>query len=112
MVLLLLNIIMLASGQILFKLGLGKMGGVSLDNAWKALFNLYIIAGLFLYVFATLIWFVVLSRIPLSVAYPVQSIAYVLGLLAALFIFNEPVTLIKWVGMAVIMVGVLIIAVD
>lgn len=88
------------------------MGGVSLDNAWKALFNLYIIAGLFLYVFATLIWFVVLSRIPLSVAYPVQSIAYVLGLLAALFIFNEPVTLIKWVGMAVIMVGVLIIAVD
>lgn len=103
---------MLASGQIFFKLGLGKMGGVSLDNAWKALFNYYIIAGLFLYVFATLIWFVVLSRVPLSVAYPVQSIAYVFGLLAALFIFNEPVSFIKWVGMAVIMVGVFIIAID
>ncbi|MEK5182245.1 EamA family transporter [Paenibacillus sp. FSL P4-0288] len=110
--LLLFNIVMLASGQIFFKLGLEKMGGVSLNNAWKALFNIQIIAGLLLYVFATLVWFVVLSRVPLSVAYPVQSIAYVLGLLAALFIFNEPVSLMKWLGMIVIMVGVFVIAVD
>ncbi|ASA26520.1 hypothetical protein B9T62_28965 [Paenibacillus donghaensis] len=103
---------MLATGQIFFKLGLGKIGGVNLNNAWKAMFNIHIIAGLILYVFATLIWFVVLSRIPLSVAYPIQSIAYVLGLLAALLIFNEPVSAMKWLGMMIIMLGVVIIAVD
>jgi len=103
---------MLASGQIFFKLGLGKMGGVGLNNAWKALFNIHIIIGLSLYVFATIVWFVVLSRMPLSVAYPLQSLAYVFGILAALFIFNEPVSLMKWFGMMIIMIGVFIISVD
>ncbi|OMF36035.1 hypothetical protein BK134_00065 [Paenibacillus peoriae] len=110
--LLALNILMLFGGQILFKLGLEKIGGVSIASAWKALFSPIIIAGLVLYVCATLIWFTVLSRMPLSVAYPMQSLAYILGLLAAIFIFNEPVSILKWIGAVVIMVGVFLVAID
>ncbi|MBB6638147.1 EamA family transporter [Cohnella thailandensis] len=107
---LLLNIILLVSGQILFKLGLEKMGGVSLSNAWSALLNIHIIIGLILYALATLVWFVVLSRMPLSTAYPIQSLAYVLGIIVALVMFNEPVSLMKWVGAGVIIIGVVLIS--
>lgn len=107
-----INIVMLSTGQILFKLGLNKIGTITLANSWKAIFSPTIFLGLVLYVIATLIWFVVLTKMPLSVAYPAQSFAYVLGIIAALFIFNEPISLVKWIGAAVIMIGVFLIAVD
>ncbi|WP_211750268.1 EamA family transporter [Paenibacillus sp. Marseille-Q4541] len=108
--LLALNILMLSGGQILFKIGLEKMGGVNLLQAWKAIFNPVIFSGLLLYVMATLIWFVVLSRIPLSVAYPTQSIAYILGIVASFYLFNEPVSVMKWLGAIFILIGVVFIA--
>ncbi|MDQ0724090.1 drug/metabolite transporter (DMT)-like permease [Paenibacillus sp. W4I10] len=108
--LLLLNIVMLVSGQAFFKLGLDKMGGVTINNAWRALFSPTIIVGLILYVIATLIWFVVLSRLPLSIAYPIQSLAYVLGLLLASLMFHESVSLTKWIGAIIVIIGVIVIA--
>ncbi|GGD87519.1 EamA family transporter [Paenibacillus nasutitermitis] len=110
--LLLINILFLACGQVFFKLGLEQMGGVNISNAWKALFVPQVIIGLVMYVIATLLWFIILSRMPLSLAYPIQSFAYVLGILAALFIFNEEVSLAKWMGMGIIMIGVVFIAAD
>lgn len=108
--LLLLNIVMLVTGQVLFKLGLEKMGGVTLANAWKAMFIPNVIVGLILYALATLIWFVVLSRMSLSTAYPIQSLAYVLGIIVALVIFQEPVSLTKWIGAGVIVIGVILVS--
>lgn len=110
--LLFLNIIMLVSGQAFFKLGLEKIGGVNLGNAWKALLSPTIIVGLALYALATLVWFVVLSRLPLSVAYPIQSLAYVLGIFLAISMFHETVSPMKWIGAAIIVIGVIFIATD
>lgn len=110
--LLLLNILMLVSGQVFFKLGLEKIGGVNLANAWKALLSPTIFIGLVLYAIATLIWFVVLSRLPLSVAYPIQSLAYVLGILLSISLFHETVSPMKWIGTVIIVVGVIFIATD
>lgn len=107
---LLLNILFLVIGQLLFKLGLDKIGGISLLTAWRAALQPYIVLGLFLYVIATLLWFIVLSRLPLSTAYPMQSLAYVLGLLVAWQIFNEPISIAKWVGVVIICIGVAIVS--
>ncbi|MCU6709632.1 hypothetical protein M6D81_13075 [Paenibacillus sp. J5C_2022] len=46
-----------------------------------------------LYGTATVLWFVVLSRLPLSIAYPLQSVAYVLAMLVDGPVFGETVTL-------------------
>ncbi|MBD8497185.1 EamA family transporter [Paenibacillus arenosi] len=101
------NIILLVTGQILFKLGIEKAGGL----VWnKIITSWYVIGGLSLYGIATILWFVVLSRLPLSVAYPLQSISYILGIAAAFFIFSEPVSPTKWVGAVVILIGVYLIA--
>ncbi|WP_268624015.1 EamA family transporter [Paenibacillus alvei] len=108
--LLLMNILMLVAGQVLFKMGLDKLGGVTLANSWRAMFTPHILLGLVLYALATLVWFVVLSRMSLSTAYPIQSLAYVFGMIVAFIVFNEPISLTKWIGAGIIVIGVIFIS--
>ena len=104
------NILLLIVGQVLFKIGLNNIGGISLLNIWRIIFSPYIIIGLFLYVVATGLWFIVLSKMPLSIAYPSQSMAYVFGIVLAWLIFGETITATRWVGVGVICVGVWLIS--
>lgn len=55
---------------------------------------------------ASVLWFYILKRYPFSVAYPLISISYIFGLLAAIFIFKEDVPAMRWLGVALIMSGV------
>jgi uncharacterized membrane protein len=48
--------------------------------------------------------------VPVSQAYPVLSLGYVLAALLASPLLGESVTLQRWVGMAVIIVGVWIVS--
>lgn len=100
------NIILLVAGQTLFKLSLQKTGGL---NWMKVASSLPIISGLGLYVIASGLWFVVLSRLPLSIAYPLQSIAYVFAIFVAWGVFGETITLTRWAGLAIILLGVYVI---
>lgn len=104
------NILLLVAGQILFKIGLEQTGGVCVSNLWKIAFSLPIWLGLLLYVIATGLWFIVLSRMSLSLAYPLQSLAYVLGVFAAWGIFGESIPAIRWIGVLVILAGVTLVA--
>ncbi|MFD1179261.1 EamA family transporter [Paenibacillus puldeungensis] len=105
--LLLGNILLLVTGQVLFKVGLTRSGGLH----WvKLMTSPYVISGVGLYAIATLLWFAVLTRLPLSVAYPMQAMAYVLALVPAYFIFNETITATKLAGVAVILCGVYLLA--
>lgn len=87
--LILMNIILLVSGQLLWKIGLTKYGKISFDNLFVLFISPHIILGLMLYVIATLIWFYLLSRMPLSVLYPLQSLAYVLGIILAVILLKR-----------------------
>ncbi|PWW00875.1 EamA-like transporter family protein [Paenibacillus cellulosilyticus] len=101
------NVMLLVAGQILFKFGLQRAGGLQ----WLRIAQSPAIwSGLVLYGIATLLWFAVLTRLPLSIAYPMQSMAYVLGLLAAWFIFDETLSATKIAGCVVILIGVYLIA--
>ncbi|MGZ9586582.1 EamA family transporter [Paenibacillus marinisediminis] len=101
------NIILLVIGQILFKIGLQQSGGLQ----WvKLALSPAIWVGLMLYGVATIVWFIVLSRLPLGVAYPMQSLAYVLAMFAAVWLFGEELTLTKVAGVVVILFGVYLIA--
>lgn len=104
--LILLNVFLLVTGQILWKMGLDRMGGLTTQN-WTGLFTSPLIwGGLALYVVATGVWFLVLSRTRLSMAYPMQSIAYVLGMVAGLVFFGESIPIRSWLGVALVMAGV------
>lgn len=59
---------------------------------------------------ATILWMYIIKNYPFSQAYPLISMSYVFGLLAAVFIFNEAVPATRWIGVALIIVGVIFIA--
>lgn len=105
-----LNVILLVTGQVLFKLGLDRIGILTLHNALSVFFSPFIWIGLILYVVATLLWFAVLSRAQLSVVYPLQSLSYILGLISSIVILHETVSPLRWIGTVVILLGVVLVS--
>ena len=67
-------------------------------------------AGLVLFGLSAFVWLAVLSRASLSFAYPFASLTYVLILLADRFILDQPIPLLRWAGVACIVVGIILVA--
>ena len=70
----------------------------------------YVWSGLFLFGLSALVWLMVLSRASLSFAYPFASLTYVLILLADRFILHQDVPVLRWAGVAFIVVGIVLVA--
>ena len=56
------------------------------------------------------VWIVALSRVPVSVAYPMLSIGYVVNAIAAWYLLGEAVTPMRLAGIGIIVLGVFIVA--
>lgn len=100
------------AGQLCFKVGLG--GAASARTAmpvWlKVAITPLIWAGVAVYAVELGARLFVLSRLPLSVAFPVASFSYCGIALASRFILNEPVSRQRWIGTALIALGVAIVS--
>ncbi|MFP5482078.1 MAG: EamA family transporter, partial [Gammaproteobacteria bacterium] len=51
-----------------------------------------------------------LSRVDVTLAYPMLAIGYVINAFAAQYFLNEPVSLQRWVAIGVIVLGVALLA--
>jgi drug/metabolite transporter (DMT)-like permease len=71
--------------------------------------NLHLLSGLFCYGLSLLLWFYVLSKMELSKAYPLVSLGYVFTLILGYLFLNEAITSTKIAGIALIVVGVIIL---
>ena len=69
-----------------------------------------IVAGLACYVLSVGVWIVALSRVEVSLAYPMLSLGYVVNALAAWWLFGEMLGPMRWAGMALILLGVLVMS--
>lgn len=67
-------------------------------------------AGLALYGIGAVAWIAVLARLELSYAYPFLALNFVLITLTSRFILGEQVSLARWLGIAVICLGILLVA--
>jgi len=70
----------------------------------------YVWGGLFLFGLSALVWLVVLSRASLSFAYPFAALTYVLILLFDQFVLDENVPGLRWAGVALIGVGIILVS--
>ena len=70
----------------------------------------HILAGLACYVVSVVVWVVALAKVPVSMAYPMLSIGYVVNAIAAYYWLGEAVTPMRLAGIGVIIVGVFIVA--
>lgn len=69
----------------------------------------WLIASVLLLAGGMLVWLMVLQRLPVSLAYPMLSINFILVALAGHFIWREQLTWNQWLGTVLIMVGVAMI---
>lgn len=96
-------------GQVFLKFAMVKMDKFSWTRHffWKSVvLNWQLSASGLCMVFASLVWFYILKHNDFSLAYPLISISYIFGTLAAIFIFHETVSVTRWLGVFLIMGGV------
>ena len=114
--LILTGVLLNAVAQLLLKAGSRAIAGVALNfgNAWtlveRIAINPPIIGGLFCYAFSVVGWILALSRVEVSVAYPMLSIGYVVNAIAAWMLFGEDLNTARMAGIGVIIVGVWLVA--
>lgn len=104
------------AGQTMLKHGMNQMGPLSISSetvpqiVWQIVRSPFVVGGLLIYGFGTFFWLVTLSRIDLSVAYPFVSLNHVLLFLIGWLILRESVSPLRAAGVAVICVGMILIA--
>ena len=104
-----------AIGQMILKVGMTQVGELKFSDGLVNIFsrtftNLYVLGGLAFFGVNAILWLVVLSREKLSFAYPMVAFAYIVTILLSKFVLHEDIPLLRWSGLAVIIVGILMIA--
>ena len=114
--LILINVFFTVVGHTMLKQGMSQVGRVTGDldviksSFLRAASNPFVIFGLLIFVFTSMLWLVVLSRVPLSVAYPMLSLSYVFAILVSWLIFKEHIPWTRVVGAIIICGGVYLVS--
>lgn len=114
--LLFISIGLAVSGQLFMKAGMSnyQMGEINLLNSipmfLKIIFRPLVFIGFVCFLTSSFFWLLALSKVPLSFAYPLVSISYVLILFFSWLLFKEQVGPIRWLGAAIIIFGVYLIS--
>ncbi len=104
-----INSLLLASGQLLWKTGLKQESMSSIKQIIHLLFNKYMLGGIAVYIISTFYWFSILKRFDLTKVYPLQSMSYIVVLILGHLILKEPLTKNVVIGTMIIVAGVFII---
>jgi len=105
-----------AGAQLLLKAGVSAVGPIHFgaSAAWPTLGRVFlqwpVLAGLACYVVSVALWLVALSRVEVSLAYPMLSLGYVVNAAAAYWLFGEALGPARCAGIALILLGVFLIA--
>ena len=114
--LLLTGVLLNTAAQLFLKAGTLRVGefAFSVENivpiGWKLATQPFIVAGVGCYVISLVVWILGLSRVPVSIAYPMLSIGYIVSAIAAWYLFGESLTAQKIVGIGFIVIGVYLVA--
>jgi drug/metabolite transporter (DMT)-like permease len=99
-------------GDLFFKMGTLSTGihNVTMANmlefASRLASNPWLWAGIILYLANFFLWITLLSRVDLSVAFPMSSLTYIIVPLLAIVFLQEKVQPARWAGIFFIIIGV------
>lgn len=114
--LILTGVLLNAAAQLLLKAGTNAIGHFDfhLNNiipiGFKLALQPHILGGMACYAVSLVIWIMALSRAPVSIAYPMLSIGYVINAFVAWQWFGEALSAQKLLGISVIILGVYLVA--
>jgi multidrug transporter EmrE-like cation transporter len=113
---LLLGVLLNAAAQLLLKAGSERISALSFSwsnivpMGLQVMTSPYIIIGLVFYAISVVVWIAVLSRVDVSIAYPMLSIGYVVNAIAAYYLFGEAISAVRIGGIFLILMGVYLVA--
>ena len=110
------GVLLNSAAQLMLKAGARAIGSVSMSSvgslveaAWSAASQPWILVGLTCYFISAALWVVALTRVDVTVAYPMLSMGYVIAAVLAWHFFGEALTTQRLLGIAIILVGVVIL---
>jgi len=116
-ILLILSIGLAVCGQLSMKAGMTKVGEITaadfsepFELIGRVARSAWAVIGIILYAISAVFWLIVLSRVNLSVAYPLVAAGYVVVVFYSWLVFKESVRWFSWIGLALIVIGVIIAA--
>ena len=110
------GVLLNAAAQLFLKAGTNRIGefAFSLDNVMPIGMRIasspFILGGMACYAVSLVVWILGLSRVPVSIAYPMLSVGYIVNAFLAYMLFGESITAQKLVGIGFIVVGVFLVA--
>jgi multidrug transporter EmrE-like cation transporter len=111
------GVLLNAVAQVLLKAGTNALGGaihLTMSNAFETFIRvvtqLPILGGLACYALSLVVWIMGLSRTDVTIAYPMLSLGYVVAAAGAWLFLGEAVSPQRMLAIAVIMVGVALLA--
>ena len=110
--LILTGVLLNAVAQLALKASVAGMGAIGLEPqaAAQLLREPWLWLGLACYGVSVGVWILALSRVDVSIAYPMLSIGYVVNALAAWALFGEVLSAGKLAGIGIIILGVFVLA--
>lgn len=112
---LIIAVLFSVTGELLLKHGMNQVGFFSLQPGQffstlpRVFASPFILLGFGSIFTGSIFWLSVISRVPLSYAYPMLSTSYILVVLASWIFFGEHITLTRIAGVAVIIAGVAVV---
>ncbi len=106
-------VLLSSAAQLAMKRGLGVHTTASMGNTYlHAMGSPFVWLGLILYGTSAVLWLWVLSRLDVSVAYPLVSLGFVVTLTLGVLWLGEPFSWLRVAGCTLIVVGVSLLALD
>jgi drug/metabolite transporter (DMT)-like permease len=105
-----------AMAQLLLKAGTNAVGAIHLTaENWfatglKLATQLPILGGLTCYVVSVLVWIIGLSRVDVTIAYPMLSLGYIINAFGAWYFLGEVVSAQRLMAIGIIIIGVALLA--
>ena len=113
-----LTVVLTVVGQFLIKWRVNEAGALPGDVHGKIRFvfellhNPWILLGLGSAFVASLCWMLAMTKLPLSHAYPFTAVAFVLVVVVGAWLFAEPLSVMKLLGVGLIVVGVALMGLE
>ncbi len=114
-IILIVTIVMNACANVFLKLGTQKLpaltAGNLVGNLPKIFTNVWILAGMLLFVANFPLYNLVLQRMKLSIAYPlIATSAFAVALVVSFFVFHESLRVPQYVGLGLLVIALWLLA--
>jgi drug/metabolite transporter (DMT)-like permease len=113
LIMLLSSIVLGAGGQLLFKAAARSLPSVSDAGVLRLVTAMFttplVLTGFAAFFISSVLWIAALRSVPLSVAYPMVALSYIIIFSGSYFLFGEALSWRHWLGALLIVMGILLV---